>query len=90
MSNLAVITSRGQVGFTVARAAGYATGIIKLTFNSPHPSGNADYLISCTNEETGHIKVWSAQPQQVSKFHVVVFDTGNSLANSTIHFFVLA
>ncbi len=41
MANRDVVTSSGQVGFTLSRASGYSTGIVRVLFDSPHPSGGS-------------------------------------------------
>ena len=89
MTDLSILTSKGRVGFSVSRPSGQSIGIKKLQFDEDHPGGNADYLITTTNQNTGHIQVWESPSPRVSDFHVVVFNTGNQLADSTIHFFVV-
>ncbi len=89
VGGITVITSEGRVGFTASRASGQTTGIIRILFDEPHPRGDGNYLISTTNQETGHIKVWASPAPRVQDFHVVVFDHHLALANSVIHFFVV-
>jgi hypothetical protein len=50
-----IVISKGRYGFTVSRPAGYAVGVYYINFNTAYPS--ADYVISTTNEYTGHCKL---------------------------------
>ncbi len=90
MANLSIVTSKGRVGFSFSRASGYSTGIIRILFDADHPDGNANYLISVTNPDTGHITVRESPAPRVTAFHVLVFNTGNSRAHILIHFSVRA
>jgi hypothetical protein len=92
-SNLSIQKSNGKYGFTVSRPAGaeFATGVYKITFNTPAPDAN--YVISLAQLGTGNVKVWESidQPGRIpstSSFHVVTSNQTWNLTNYEFYFSV--
>jgi hypothetical protein len=87
-----VISSIGQVGYTVTRPSGFGTGVYKIQFDSPAPNNN--YVISLAQQGIGNIKIWdSTEPGRVpatTGFHVVTSKSTWNLTNYTFHFSVYA
>jgi hypothetical protein len=84
------LSSIGQVGYTVSRPSGQATGIWTITFNSP--AANNNYVIQLTNMNFGTIYLWDQMPPTVNGFTLVVvgFVTAQAttLRNAPFHFAV--
>jgi hypothetical protein len=80
------VSSIGQVGYTVARASGQATGIWTITFNSPAVTN--DYAIQLANMNFGTIYLWDQMPPTVQGFTVVVVNNLWQLRNAPFHFTV--
>ena len=78
----------GRYGFVVSRVATFPIGVYFIKFKTDY--SNANYIISLTNEATGHCKVWDNTRPTTAGFHIITFNTANSLANSTFHFSVIA
>jgi hypothetical protein len=92
-SNLAILKSNGEYGFTVSRPAGaeFATGVYKITFNTPAPDAN--YVISLAQIGSGNIKVWDYNSAfdgrpAATHFHVVTYNTSWALTNWNFYFSV--
>jgi hypothetical protein len=90
LANLNILNTSGQVEFTVTRAAGYSTGIVKIQFASAHPRGDSNFLVQLSSSDSGFIKLWGSQPPTPQNFHLAAFNVGNGLSNPTIHFVVVA
>ena len=84
------ITSTGQVSYTVARVAGYATGVWTITFASAHPLG-ANYIINLTAQGgTSYISPGSGAPTSTT-FKCATYQTYTStLIDTPFYFMVLA
>jgi hypothetical protein len=89
VGGITVVTSEGRVGFTASRPSGQPTGIVRILFDVPHPRGDGDFLLSCSNLESGLIKAWGTPAPRVFDLHLVVFDQNLNLNNSTIFFFII-
>jgi hypothetical protein len=92
-SNLSIQKSNGKYGFTVSRPAGaeFATGVYKITFNTPAPDAN--YVISLAQIGSGNIKVWDYNSAfdgrpTTTHFHVVTYNTSWVLTNWNFYFSV--
>jgi hypothetical protein len=92
-SNLAILKSNGEYGFTVSRPAGaeFATGVYKITFNTPAPDAN--YVISLAQIGSGNIKVWDYNSAfdgrpAATHFYVVTYNTSWVLTNWNFYFSV--
>jgi hypothetical protein len=90
-SNLSIQKSNGKYGFTVSRPAGaeFATGVYKITFNTPAPDAN--YVISLAQIGSGNIKVWDYNSAfdgrpATTHFHVVTYNTSWALTNWNFYF----
>ena len=78
----------GRYGFVVSRVATFPIGVYFIKFNTDY--SNSNYIISLTNEATGHCKVWDNTRPTAVGFNVVVMNTANSLTDSIVHFSVIA
>jgi hypothetical protein len=87
-NNLDVINSGGRYGYTVSRPAGFAAGVYNIAFDYSY--AHSHYVINPTNQSTGHCKIWDSVLPTANGFHIVIFNTSNSLANSIFHFSVIA
>jgi hypothetical protein len=90
-ASLQILSSRGQTGFSVVRESGFGSGVFKITFDSPHPSGS-DYITTITSLFT--INYLTPSPYASngsSNFTLTMKDSGNStLTDGVFHFMVLA
>jgi hypothetical protein len=82
-----VTSSIGQVGFTVSRPTGQATGVYYVQFASPAP--NNDYVVSLAQIGNGNIKIWDFMTPTVNGFHVVTYNASWGVANFSFHFSVV-
>jgi hypothetical protein len=82
------LSSSGRTTYTCTRVSGLANGAYYIQFSTPNPS--AHYIIHLTNQATGNVKVWDSTPPTVNGFHIIVFNTTDTLSNSIFHFSVIA
>ena len=92
-SNLSILKSNGKYGFTVTRPPGaeFATGVYKITFNTPAPDAN--YVISLAQIGSGNIKVWDYNSAfngfpATRHFYVVTYNSSWALTNWNFYFSV--
>ena len=83
---LATLSNLGRKGFSVTRVATFAAGVYYIQFDTAY--NNANYVVSLTNESTGHCKVWDYTRPTAAGFYVVTMNTSNILADSIFHFTV--
>jgi hypothetical protein len=86
--NVSVISTRGRNDFTVSRPSGYGVGIYKITFSENMDSANYVINIQCEKWAVFSI-VWSYISPTANNFHVVIYNTGNTLTDSLFHFSIL-
>jgi hypothetical protein len=86
--SMAKLASQGRYGYSAWRGTNFPAGVYQINFNTPFASAN--YVITLTNQSTGHCKVWDSTLPTAEGFHIVVFNTSNALSNSIFHFSVIA
>jgi hypothetical protein len=89
-NTLAILSSKGQSGFSVVRESGFGTGVYKIRFNTPHPDG-ADYVTLITSLFTiNYLTPAPFADNGSSNFTLTLKNNGNSsLADDVFHFMVL-
>jgi hypothetical protein len=87
-ATLGIMKSAGRKDFTVTRASGYATGIFKISFSEPMPDTN--YIITMAVQRWANFVIsWDSRPPTVNDFHIVVYNTSNTLENSVFFFNIM-
>ena len=83
LGDATIVTSKGQVSFTVNR---YSNGKYRITFASPHPLGNGDYIVTTSSGER-HDQI---EANTATQFEIWTRGGNNSLSNQPFSFMVLA
>jgi hypothetical protein len=84
-SPITVLSSKGRVGFTIARES---TGIFIITFSQPHPDGK-DYVLLATTEAYDDYIRSGSFAATANSFQIVIRN-GTNFIDANLSFSVLA
>jgi hypothetical protein len=89
-ASLAILSSKGQRGFSVQRESGFSTGVYKITFDEAHPDG-ANYVIQISSLFTLNYLTPAPYAANGSSNFALTLKTNNNggLVDDEFHFTVL-